>query len=56
MVGGSPVSESYLYSNMSPMLADFNRDSWAKLEDLFQSLYVQKSKYPTIYCHRPCTQ
>ena len=27
------LSESYYYSNMSPQLADFNRESWAKLED-----------------------
>ena len=26
------LSESYLYSNMSPQLADFNRKAWAELE------------------------
>ncbi|MEX1189290.1 MAG: DNA/RNA non-specific endonuclease [Bacteroidia bacterium] len=39
------LSESYLYSNMSPQLPDFNRDSWAKLEDLLRA-YVQEHKTP----------
>jgi endonuclease G len=30
---------------MSPQLADFNRDSWAKLEDLLRA-YVQEKKVP----------
>ncbi len=39
------LSESFYYSNMSPQVADFNRDSWAKLEDLFRA-YVQEKKVP----------
>lgn len=39
------LSESYLYSNMSPQLPDFNRDSWAKLEDLLRA-YVQEHEVP----------
>lgn len=31
------MSESYLYSNMSPQLADFNRASWADLENNLRS-------------------
>lgn len=38
------LSESYFYSNMSPQLADFNRDSWAKLEDMMRA-YIYR--YPT---------
>ncbi len=34
------LSESYFYSNMSPQVADFNRDSWAKLEDKFRAYIV----------------
>lgn len=29
---GKALSESYFYSNMSPQLADFNREGWAELE------------------------
>ncbi len=36
------LSESYLYSNMSPQVSDFNRDSWAKLEDMFRA-YLYKN-------------
>lgn len=39
------LSESFYYSNMSPQVADFNRDSWAKLEDLLRA-YVQEKKVP----------
>jgi endonuclease G, mitochondrial len=39
------LSESFLYSNMSPQVADFNRDSWAKLEDLLRA-YVMENKVP----------
>ena len=39
------LSESFLYSNMSPQVADFNRDSWAKLEDLLRA-YVMEYKVP----------
>ena len=31
------LSESYYYSNMSPQLADFNREAWAELEALLRS-------------------
>ena len=30
------LSESYFYSNMSPQLADFNREGWAELESLLR--------------------
>lgn len=39
------LSESFYYSNMSPQLAEFNRDSWAKLEDMLRA-YVQQKKVP----------
>ena len=35
------LSESYFYSNITPQTADFNRISWAELEDVFRS-YVQR--------------
>lgn len=31
------LSESYYYSNMSPQVADFNREAWAELEALLRS-------------------
>lgn len=31
------LSESYYYSNMSPQLADFNREGWAELESLLRA-------------------
>ena len=34
------LSESYLYSNMSPQLADFNRGKWGELEDIFRGYIV----------------
>ncbi len=37
------LSESYLYSNMSPQLAKFNRGRWAELEDLVRQ-YVVRNK------------
>jgi len=37
------LSESFYYSNMSPQRAEFNRDSWAKLEDRFRS-YVERNQ------------
>jgi endonuclease G len=37
------LSESFLYSNMSPQRPEFNRVSWARLEDLSRS-YVERSK------------
>lgn len=42
------LSESFYYSNMSPMLADFNRDSWAKLEDIFRS-YMYRNPETQLY-------
>jgi len=42
------LSESYFYSNMSPMLEDFNRDSWAKLEDIFRS-YIYRNTETQLY-------
>ena len=42
------LSESYYYSNMSPMLGDFNRDSWAKLEDIFRS-YIYHNPETQMY-------
>lgn len=38
------LSESYLYSNMSPQLDDFNRDSWAKLEDMMRGYIYRNPK------------
>ncbi len=37
------LSESYFYSNMSPQLADFNREGWAKLEGMLRS-YVYENE------------
>jgi endonuclease G len=37
------LSESFYYSNMSPQLAAFNRDSWAKLEDHVRS-YAERNQ------------
>ncbi|HMP92925.1 MAG TPA: DNA/RNA non-specific endonuclease [Phnomibacter sp.] len=42
------LSESYLYSNMSPQLADFNRGIWGDLEDKLRE-YVYKN--PGTYLH-----
>lgn len=39
------LSESYLYSNMSPQKPDFNRNSWAKLEDMVRS-YAERNEVP----------
>ena len=39
------LSESYLYSNMSPQLGDFNRGGWAELEGMLRS-YVYENKVP----------
>jgi endonuclease G, mitochondrial len=36
------LSESYYYSNMTPQTPDFNRVSWASLEDVFRA-YVQRN-------------
>lgn len=37
------LSESFYYSNMSPQVAAFNRDSWAKLEDRVRS-YAERNQ------------
>ena len=37
------LSESYFYSNMSPQLATFNREGWAKLEGMLRG-YVYENK------------
>lgn len=42
------LSESYFYSNMSPQLGVFNRDSWAKLEDMFRA-YLYKNPRTQLY-------
>jgi endonuclease G len=34
------LSESFLYSNMSPQKADFNREIWAHLEDAFREYVI----------------
>ncbi|HBS88826.1 MAG: hypothetical protein A2W91_03865 [Bacteroidetes bacterium GWF2_38_335] len=42
------LSESYFYSNMSPQRPDFNRDSWAKLEDLLRA-YIYNNPGVQLY-------
>ncbi|MCC6601527.1 MAG: DNA/RNA non-specific endonuclease [Crocinitomicaceae bacterium] len=42
------LSESYLYSNMSPQLADFNRGIWGDLEDKIRE-YVYKNPGTQLY-------
>ena len=37
------LSESYLYSNMSPQLAKFNRGRWAELEDVIRQYVVRNN-------------
>ncbi|MEM6319531.1 MAG: DNA/RNA non-specific endonuclease [Bacteroidota bacterium] len=39
------LSESYFYSNMSPQVPAFNRDSWAKVENLLRA-YVYAQEVP----------
>lgn len=39
------VSESYYYSNMSPMVAEFNREIWSDLESMLRQ-YVLNNKVP----------
>jgi len=38
------LSESYFYSNMSPQRPDFNRISWALLEDLMRAYITEHSE------------
>jgi len=42
------LSESYYYSNMSPQLADFNREAWAELEALLRS-YIYEHPNTQLY-------
>lgn len=42
------LSESYYYSNITPQTADFNRISWASLENIFRS-YVQRNEGSQLY-------
>ncbi|GAB4287155.1 MAG: hypothetical protein Kow0068_12900 [Marinilabiliales bacterium] len=37
------LSESYLYSNISPQKAELNRQGWAELEDLLRKYVVDKN-------------
>lgn len=37
------ISESYLYSNMSPQRGSFNRGGWATLENLMRSYVIEKN-------------
>jgi len=46
------LSESFYYSNMSPQRPDFNRISWAKLEDLLRA-YVERDKSELIVITGP---
>ena len=42
------LSESFYYSNMSPMKPEFNRDLWAKLEDMFRA-YIYSHTNSQLY-------
>lgn len=42
------LSESYLYSNMSPQLPEFNRESWAELEGLLRG-YIYENPNTQLY-------
>ncbi len=42
------LSESYYYSNMSPMRPEFNRGQWAKLEDAFRA-YIYRHPDTELY-------
>ncbi len=42
------LSESYLYSNMSPQLPEFNREKWAALEDALRG-YLYRNKNTQLY-------
>jgi endonuclease G, mitochondrial len=42
------LSESFFYSNMSPQVVDFNRDSWAKLEDMMRA-YITRNPTTQFY-------
>ncbi len=38
------LSESYLYSNISPQLADLNRKGWADLEDMIRTYVYENNQ------------
>lgn len=42
------LSESYFYSNMSPQLADFNREIWADLENALRA-YIYRNPKSKLY-------
>ena len=42
------LSESFFYSNMSPQRPEFNRDSWAKLEDMMRA-YISRNPTTQLY-------
>lgn len=42
------LSESYLYSNMSPQVADFNRGAWGDLEDAIRG-YLYRNPNTQLY-------
>lgn len=42
------LSESYLYSNMSPQLAAFNREKWGELEDILRG-YIYNNNTTQLY-------
>ncbi len=42
------LSESYLYSNMSPQLPEFNREIWAELENGIRN-YIYRNPTSTLY-------
>lgn len=42
------LSESYFYSNMSPQVADFNREAWAELEALLRG-YMYRNGETQLY-------
>lgn len=46
------LSESYLYSNMSPQRPDLNREKWSEAEDLLRD-YVIKNKTPLLVVTGP---
>jgi len=42
------LSETYLYSNISPQLPDFNREKWAELENILRA-YVIEGKSSSVF-------
>lgn len=41
---GKGISESYLYSNMSPQLAELNRERWAELEGFLRNYVITRKR------------